>query len=49
VVSVPHGFDGAAGPNVNDLTSDTDACDPLTGMPRYSGFPVTVRALATSP
>ena len=45
VVSVPHGFDGTAGPNVNDLTSDTDACDPLTGMPRYSGFPVRVRAL----
>ena len=44
-VSVPHGFDGVMGPNVNDLTSDTDACDPLTGMPRYSGFPVRVRPL----
>jgi anaerobic selenocysteine-containing dehydrogenase len=45
VVSVPHGFDGAHGPNVNDLTSDTEDCDPLTGMPRYSGFPVRVRTL----
>jgi anaerobic selenocysteine-containing dehydrogenase len=44
VVSIPHGFDGTAGPNVNALTSDTVECDPLTGMPRYSGFPVRVRA-----
>jgi anaerobic selenocysteine-containing dehydrogenase len=44
-VSVPHGFDGELGPNVNALTSDTDACDPLTGMPRYSGFPVRIRPL----
>jgi len=41
-VSLPHGFDG---PNVNLLTSDTEDCDPLTGMPRFSGFPVTVRSL----
>ena len=40
VVSVPHGW---AGPNVNALTSDLEDCDPLTGMPRYSGFPVRVR------
>jgi len=40
VVSVPHGW---AGPNVNALTSDLVDCDPLTGMPRYSGFPVRVR------
>ena len=45
VVSVPHGFDGSAGPNVNDLTSDHDGADPLTGMPRYSGFPVEVLPL----
>jgi anaerobic selenocysteine-containing dehydrogenase len=49
VVSVPHGFDGIAGPNVNDLTSDTDDCDPLTGMPRYSGFPVRVRVTGATP
>jgi len=41
VVSVPHGW---AGPNVNALTSDLEDCDSLTGMPRYSGFPVRVRA-----
>ena len=45
VVSVPHGW---AGPNVNALTSDLEDCDPLTGMPRYSGFPVRVRAAAAS-
>jgi len=45
-VSVPHGFDGVGAPNVNALTSDTADCDPRTGMPRYSGFPVRVRALA---
>jgi anaerobic selenocysteine-containing dehydrogenase len=44
-VSVPHGW---GGPNVNALTSDTVECDPLTGMPRYSGFPVTVRPLASA-
>lgn len=42
-VSIPHGFDGVHGPNVNALTSDTVDCDPLTGMPCYSGFPVRVR------
>ncbi len=37
-VSVPHGHAGA---NVNLLTSKDDL-DPLTGMTRYSGFPVTL-------
>jgi anaerobic selenocysteine-containing dehydrogenase len=41
VVSIPHGW---AAPNVNDLTSSTEELDPLTAMPRYSGFPVTIRA-----
>lgn len=41
VVSVPHGW---GGPNVNALTSDIEDCDPLIGMPRYSGFPVRLRA-----
>ncbi len=40
VVSIPHGW---SAPNVNDLTSSTEELDPLTAMPRYSGFPVTVR------
>jgi anaerobic selenocysteine-containing dehydrogenase len=37
-VSVPHGYSAA---NVNRLTSHLQA-DPLTGMARYSGIPVTV-------
>ena len=37
-VSVPHGYAAA---NVNQLTSHLQA-DPLTGMARYSGIPVTV-------
>ena len=37
-VSVPHGHHGA---NVNALT-DKDDIDPVTGMVRYSGVPVTV-------
>ena len=37
-VSVPHGHTGA---NVNLLTSKDDI-DPLTGMTRYSGVPVTL-------
>ena len=40
VVSVPHGHHAA---NVNALT-DKDALDPVTGMVRYSGVPVTLRA-----
>ena len=38
VVSIPHGHYGA---NVN-LLSDKDVLDPVTGMVRYSGIPVTV-------
>ena len=38
-VSVPHGHHRAA--NVNLLT-DKDVIDPVTGMVRYSGVPVTV-------
>ena len=38
VVSIPHGHYGA---NVNML-SDKDVIDPVTGMVRYSGIPVSV-------
>ena len=38
VVSIPHGHHGA---NVNVLT-DKDVIDPVTGMVRYSGIPVSV-------
>jgi len=41
VVSVPHGWEE---PNVNQLTSSSEELDPLTAMPRFSGFPVTLRA-----
>ena len=37
-VSIPHGHHGS---NVNVLT-DKDVIDPVTGMVRYSGVPVTV-------
>ena len=37
-VSVPHGYAAA---NVNRMTDHTDV-DPLTGMTRYSGLPVTI-------
>jgi anaerobic selenocysteine-containing dehydrogenase len=37
-VSVPHGHADA---NVNALTSHREA-DPITGMARYSGVPVTI-------
>ena len=40
VVSIPHGHHGT---NVNVLT-DKDVIDPVTGMVRYSGVPVTVAA-----
>ena len=40
-VSVPHGHQSA---NVNVLT-DKDVVDPVTGMVRYSGVPVTVEPL----
>jgi formate dehydrogenase len=39
VVSLPHGW---ASPGVNQLTSATADVEPLTGMPRFSGVPVTV-------
>ena len=38
-VSIPHGHQAA---NVNRLT-DKDDIDPITGMARYSGIPVTLR------
>lgn len=38
---VPHGFPGAH--NVNQLTSPDDV-DALTGMPRFSGLPVSLHA-----
>ncbi len=41
VMSVPHGWSGTY--NVNQLTSTTDI-DTLTGMPRFSGLPVTLHA-----
>lgn len=40
VASIPHGHASA---NVNLLT-DGDAVDPLTGMVRYTGIPIEVRA-----
>ncbi len=42
-VSLPHGW---ATPGVNCLTSVTDDVEPLTGMPRLSGFPVEVTPVA---
>jgi anaerobic selenocysteine-containing dehydrogenase len=39
-VSVPHGYPAA---NVNRLTDHADV-DPLTGMTRYSGLPVSISA-----
>jgi anaerobic selenocysteine-containing dehydrogenase len=43
VVSLPHAW-GA--PDVNQLTSDVEDVDSLTGMPRFSGLDVTVQLLA---
>jgi len=43
VVAIPHGHYGA---NVNQL-SDKDVIDPVTGMVRYSGIPVSVEPLRT--
>jgi anaerobic selenocysteine-containing dehydrogenase len=37
-LAVPHGWAGSD--NVNQLTSNTQDVDPLTGMPLYSGLPV---------
>jgi anaerobic selenocysteine-containing dehydrogenase len=39
VMTVPHGWSGAY--NVNQLTGTADV-DPLTGMVRYSGLPITL-------
>jgi len=39
---VPHGHQGA---NVNQLTSK-DTIDPVTGMARYSGIPVSLHPVA---
>jgi anaerobic selenocysteine-containing dehydrogenase len=39
IMSVPHGWSGPH--NVNQLTSTTDV-DGLTGMPRFSGLPVSL-------
>jgi anaerobic selenocysteine-containing dehydrogenase len=41
VVAIPHGWDE---PNVSLLLSGREAVDPLTGMPTYSGVPVTLQA-----
>lgn len=41
ILSVPHGWSGAA--NANQLTSGDDV-DPLTGMPLFSGLAVTLHA-----
>lgn len=43
VVSMPPGWQE---PDVNMLTSDSDSIDSLTGMPRFTGFSVTVETLA---
>jgi hypothetical protein len=44
VVSFPHGHERA---NVNFLT-DSQAADRLTGMARYSGFPVSLHPVAAA-
>jgi anaerobic selenocysteine-containing dehydrogenase len=41
-VSIPHGL---ADPNVSTLLSSSENVDLLTGMPTYSGVPVTISAL----
>ena len=43
-VAIPHGW---SDPNVSALLSATDGVDPLTGMPTYSGVPVTLSAGGT--
>jgi anaerobic selenocysteine-containing dehydrogenase len=45
VMSVPHGWAGDQ--NVNRLTSSRDV-DPMTGMPRFSGLPVSLHPAWTS-
>ncbi len=44
-VSVPHGWDDV---NVNVLTSKDDV-DPITGMPLYSGLPITITPADPTP
>jgi anaerobic selenocysteine-containing dehydrogenase len=44
VVSIPHGFVGPEGPNVGVLISSTVDVDPLTGMVRQSGVPVSLES-----
>lgn len=41
-ISLPHGYGEV---NVNLLTSSADGVDPLTGMPSFSGVPVSVSKL----
>lgn len=41
-VAIPHGWDA---PNVSVLLSGREAVDPLTGMPTYSGVPVTLQPI----
>ncbi|MDQ1503625.1 MAG: hypothetical protein QOD57_1352, partial [Actinomycetota bacterium] len=41
-VSIPHGFEGRAGPNVSRLISSHTDVDGLTGMVLKSGVPVTI-------
>lgn len=41
-VAIPHGL---ADPNVSTLLSASENVDPLTGMPTYSGVPVTLSAV----
>ena len=38
-VAIPHGW---SDPNVSTLLSTTEGVDALTGMPTYSGVPVTL-------
>jgi anaerobic selenocysteine-containing dehydrogenase len=45
VVSVPHGWSGALGPNVGNLTSATEDVDPLTGMIVQTALAVRIAAV----
>ena len=42
-VAIPHGWQS---PNVSDLLSASEAVDELTGMPTYSGVPVSLTPVA---
>ncbi len=46
IVSIPHGFGAPDGPNVSALISSTVAVDPLTGMVRQSGVPVSLEPVS---